>query len=1045
MKGGCVPLTRIVRPLALALLLLLPLAAGILAGLAWRLAGQPLSLAAVQGPLERLAARGIPFGVRFADPALAWSIEQGTFMLTVQDLELRSRTGQLVLGAPQAGIAVDAAALLLQRALVPVELALDLPRMTLARTAPRRLELDFGGQLAALPLAQATGSGGLESLLARVPEAGDPRLQRLAAVRIAAPMLRFEDAPSGRAFTAGAAVLRLERDDAGWRASLTAEVGDGAAPGRMVLSAAPGASAGLQRIRLAFDGMPAQALGDLVPSLPQDALQGRLSGRLESSLSLPDLEPGSGSFRLTATGVTLRWPDMFADPPTVERVEVAGEVAAGWRTATIHDAAAASGETRLGATGELVLDAGTLRLGATLEAAALDAGTIARFWPLRKAARARQWFAAHVGGGRAGQARLGLVLPLPWAAGGGGPVAADLAFGFSGATVAWLDGMAPAQEVAGDALLRRDRLDFTLRGGRIGEVELRSGRLAIEGTDVRDAPPRLGADLALAGPLRAALQVLDGGRLRLPTKAGVDPARASGRVEGRLGLDLPLKRGLTREEIRFRLDAALDDAGLDDAFQGLAARAAELTVAGDEKELAARGTLAVAGVPARLDWRERLARGGGWRREIMLAGTVDAAAAGRLAVPWPAFLGGRVDASATVTVPWRGPRRIGLDLDLGPAAVSLPALGLDKPPGAPGRVAGMALQPAPDRLDVERLAVTLPGLGLEAAAGVRVSPFDWWRLTVERLQVAGSELAAHLVKQDDGTISGQVRAARLDLRPWRERMATGGNAKRPALPPLDVTLEAEALLLGGAPLEAVTGRLQRSGQAWGTIRLDARLAGGGKAMLDYRGDERGGQATLRASDGGRLLEAAGIRQTRIQGGRLRLDTGLDAAGTVTGEFRLRDFTLLDSPLMARIFTLASFQGIASALSGRGIPVDRLTVPFTWRGQEIGIEDARLQGSQIGARADGKVDLARRTIALDGTVAPAYGLNWVLGQVPLVGPIMRGQEADAALAATFGVRGDLAAPEITVNPLAALVPGVIRDLFRDLGAEVPEDSLERDRQ
>jgi hypothetical protein len=214
----------------------------------------------------------------------------------------------------------------------------------------------------------------------------------------------------------------------------------------------------------------------------------------------------------------------------------------------------------------------------------------------------------------------------------------------------------------------------------------------------------------------------------------------------------------------------------------------------------------------------------------------------------------------------------------------------------------------------------------------------------------------------------------------------------------------------------------------------------------YAGDARGGRAALHAGDGGAFLQALGIEQARIAGGRLQLDADVTLApapARVAGALELRAFSLLRSPVLARIFTLASFEGLASALSGEGIPVERLTVPFAWRAGRLDLERARLLGSGIGARADGSVDLAGRTIELNGTVAPAYTLNWVLGRIPLIGPIMRGREADAALAATFGVTGPLDAPDIVVNPLAALVPGIIRDLFRDLvtspeGEDAPRD-------
>jgi hypothetical protein len=1039
-----VSVTGIVKRLVVAMLFVLSLAAGGAAGLSWRLSQGPLSLAPLQPMLERLAARGTPFAVRFQAPALAWSGERGAVALTVRDLELRSRTGQLVLAAPLAGIRVDAAALLLEQALVPVELAVDLPGMELVRTGTRRLELRFAGRLANLPLLEVAGGGGIGSLLAGAPEAGDPRLGRLRSIRVSAPLLRLEDAPRGRAFAARTAELRLERNKAGWRAVLAAAVGNGTDSGRAELSLAAGDEPGLQRVALTLDGMPARTLAELAPALPAGTLEGRLSGRVEAGLTLPDLEPRPGRFRLTGEDLALRWPEMFADTLVLEQAALAGEIAPNWQEAVIREAELASGPSRLAATGTLTLVGTGLRLDAAIEAEGLDAAQVARFWPLRKAARARAWFAAHVGGGWAGQARLGLTAPLPWAD-GGEPAEASLAFGFGEARVAWLDGSPPAEDVAGEALLTSTRLDFTLRHGRIGEIRLERGSLAILDIAVPEVPPRLDAELELAGPVRSALEVLNTGRLRLPVRAGIDPARTSGRVAGRLGLRLPLQRGLTPGDIAFDLDTRLREAGLADAFRGRAAGDGELTLRGDQAALRAQGTLQLEGMPVRLDWQERLTPGSPWRRQVGVWGELDAGAVGRLDLPWPGFLAGTVPMDVTVTVPWRGPRQIGFAFDLTPATLDLPALELAKPANVAGKLAGTALQPEPDRFDVERFAITLPGLALEAAAGIRLDPPAWRRLEIERLQLGGSDLSAQLVRQDDGTVSGLVQAGFLDLRRWRERLGRdeGGMLR---LPPLDLGISAAELHLAEVPLRAVAGRLERGPGAWRTIRFGGRLAGGAEAGLDYRGDESGGEVHLHAGDGGRLLEAMGLRQTRIQGGQLRLDAGISlASGRVPGELSIDGFTLAESPLVARLLSLASFKGIANALSGEGIPVDRLVVPFVWSGRRIEIEDARLRGSEIGARADGAVDLAARTLALDGTIAPAYGLNWALGQVPIVGQIMRGQEADAALAATFSVRGALEAPEITVNPLSALVPGIIRDLFRDLGTDAPAAPLERDRQ
>ncbi len=89
------------------------------------------------------------------------------------------------------------------------------------------------------------------------------------------------------------------------------------------------------------------------------------------------------------------------------------------------------------------------------------------------------------------------------------------------------------------------------------------------------------------------------------------------------------------------------------------------------------------------------------------------------------------------------------------------------------------------------------------------------------------------------------------------------------------------------------------------------------------------------------------------------------------------------------------------------------------------------GVILGARVDGTIDSAARTLALEGTFAPLYALNRLIGQIPILGNLLRGDKADAAIAATFSIGGTFDDPQVAVNPLAALVPGFLRDLLGDL--------------
>ena len=98
---------------------------------------------------------------------------------------------------------------------------------------------------------------------------------------------------------------------------------------------------------------------------------------------------------------------------------------------------------------------------------------------------------------------------------------------------------------------------------------------------------------------------------------------------------------------------------------------------------------------------------------------------------------------------------------------------------------------------------------------------------------------------------------------------------------------------------------------------------------------------------------------------------------------------------------------------------------------IAIDKGRLSGSQIGLTARGRIDLDHARLDLDGTIVPIYGLNWALGKVPLVGQFLAGREGEGAFAVTYSVTGPTSDPQISVNPLAVLAPGFIRDLFNSL--------------
>ena len=60
--------------------------------------------------------------------------------------------------------------------------------------------------------------------------------------------------------------------------------------------------------------------------------------------------------------------------------------------------------------------------------------------------------------------------------------------------------------------------------------------------------------------------------------------------------------------------------------------------------------------------------------------------------------------------------------------------------------------------------------------------------------------------------------------------------------------------------------------------------------------------------------------------------------------------------------------------------------------------------------------------LTGTFVPAYSLNNLFSQIPVLGMILGGGQHEGLFAITFKVSGAASAPTLTVNPLSAIAPG-----------------------
>ena len=108
------------------------------------------------------------------------------------------------------------------------------------------------------------------------------------------------------------------------------------------------------------------------------------------------------------------------------------------------------------------------------------------------------------------------------------------------------------------------------------------------------------------------------------------------------------------------------------------------------------------------------------------------------------------------------------------------------------------------------------------------------------------------------------------------------------------------------------------------------------------------------------------------------------------------------------------------------------MPFHYADGVLQIDGARAFSSSLGLTAHGTVDTSHDHMDLQGTVVPAYVLNAMLGRIPLIGRVFSAEQGGGLLAVNYALRGAIANPGISVNPLSALTPGFLRGLFHIFG-------------
>ena len=659
---------------------------------------------------------------------------------------------------------------------------------------------------------------------------------------------------------------------------------------------------------------------------------------------------------------------------------------------------------------------------------------VKQLWPWFSAGNARLWVLENLFGGRVVDGNVQYQV-APGRAGNGVPLSGTEVFGrfqIDGSRFDTAGRIPPVRDAVGVVEFHGNDVEVSLSSGT---VYMPSGRVvaASNGTlKVHEAnrPPVVGAlDIDVAGEASAIAELASYEPINAMRHVGILPQELSGTVTGNVKADIPLQSGVDTSRLGWLVTLDYKDLALAKPYDGQMVTSADGSIVVDPQKAVISAKALLNGLPAELDLVEPLEQDGPPRsRKVALV--IDDKAREAFMPGLSTLLSGTVkvalekndDGSQDVTA------------DLTDARLDIPWVGWSKGPGIAADVSfTMADSGGTTTLSKFDLggktfaidgSVVLSGGSLSSAnfTKVRLNRDDDVTVSVKRtakgyaVNVRGDSLDARsLIKQFTADVDTATKG-------------TGSDA---------ISVDADIRSLAGFHDERLSNlKLDYSAVGSRVNGLKVSAAASSGAAVTISNTTGGGQRSLnmKSADAGAILRFLNVYE-HMQGGAITLALQGESTGPLRGKVDARNFLIVNEPKLASIVSTKPAGDNRSLSQAVKRDIDTSRVKFERGYAEIDkgsgyVKLARgiLRGPLIGTTFQGTLYDRDNNMDMTGTFMPAYGVNRIFGEIPIVGAILGNGRDGGLIGVTYRLKGNANKPDLDINPLSAIAPGIFRSIF-----------------
>jgi hypothetical protein len=651
-----------------------------------------------------------------------------------------------------------------------------------------------------------------------------------------------------------------------------------------------------------------------------------------------------------------------------------------------------------------------------------------RLWPVITTVHVREWVESHISGGMIERVVIAASAPLPDFKPGGPPMPKE---GFSvdietsGTTLRPVDSLPAIRDA--DLTIRITGATANVSLGR-GTVEVALGRrlniasgiFEIPDTHLKVAPA--GASFRIDGAVPAAVTLLASDGLRDKVGIVLDPAASRGTVAAQVNVQLLIGRNVAKDSSTYTITANLTNFAADNMLMGQKVEASALRVTASSDGYEITGDVKINGTPAAIDLSKKK---GTTDSELRLQAMIDEAARRRLGIDFGGAITGTIPIKLAARLSDNGnDAPMSVDADLTPVKIDNLLPGWVKPAGKPAH-ATYTLSKTGKSAHIDDLTIAGSGTNvkgsveLDGAGDIVSANFPVFSVS------EGDKASLKADRASDGALRVAMRGDVFDGTNFVKSSLAGAvpDKSKPKQPDLDLDIKLGTVIgNNGETLRGLDLKLMRRSGHIRSFSMSAKIGRDTPLNGDLRLRSRDNHQVIyfETDDAGALFRFTDM-YPRMFGGKMwvALDPPTPEHPPQVGNLYIRNFVVRGEPGLDRIVS-----GAPGQASG-GVQFSELHCEFTRVPGRMAVRDGVVRGPAVGATIEGQIDYVKNDVHLRGTFVPFYGLNNMFGQIPIVGLFLGAGSNEGLVGITYEASGPPGSPRITVNPVTAIAPGLLR--------------------